>query len=132
MSSLLRILVIARCYNGGMNQDKVLARRIQRAREAYRPKMTQEELGKRLGIDQPAISKIENGTTQVGALRLVQIAKILDRPVTWFLSIDTGLSADEEQVLHLWRQIETPALQENTLRLLHIQVESDRRLRGGG
>ena len=53
-----------------MDQEKALARRIKRAREAYRPKMSQDELGKRLGIEQSTVSLIENGVTEVGAIRL--------------------------------------------------------------
>ena len=83
-----------------MNQDQVLARRIKRAREDAG--LSQSRLGEYLRIDQSAVSKIENGTTEVGAIRLMRIAAILGRPVTWFLSIDTGLSDDEAQIVHLW------------------------------
>jgi len=89
-----------------MDQEKALARRIKRAREAYRPKMSQEELGKRLGIEQSTVSLIENGVSEVGAIRLVKLAEILGRPVTWFLGIDTDLAEDEAELVHLYRQID--------------------------
>ena len=89
-----------------MDQEKALARRIKRAREAYRPKMSQEELGKRLGIEQSTVSLIENGVSEVGAIRLVKLAEILGRPVTWFLGIDTDLADDEAELVHLYRQID--------------------------
>jgi len=87
-----------------MNQDRVLARRIKRAREDAG--LSQGRLGEYLGIDQSAVSKIENGTTEVGALRLLQIAEILGRPVTWFLGVDTDLAGDEAELVHLYRQID--------------------------
>jgi len=89
-----------------MDQEKALARRIKRAREAYRPKMSQEELGRRLGIEQSTVSLIENGVSEVGAIRLVKLAEILGRPVTWFLGIDTDLADDEAELVHLYRQID--------------------------
>lgn len=87
-----------------MNQDQILARRIKQAREGAG--FSQGRLGDCLGIDQSAVSKIENGTTEVGAIRLVKIAEILGKPVTWFLGIDTGLADDEDELLHLYRQID--------------------------
>lgn len=108
----------------------MLARRIQRARKAAG--LSQGELGIQLGIEQSTVSLIENGITEVGAIRLMKIAAILGRPVTWFLALDTGLSDDEAQVLYLWRQIETPALRENTLTILRAQVEADRKMRDRG
>lgn len=87
-----------------MDQEKALAQRIRRARKAA--KLSQEELGAQLGIEQSTVSLIETGVTEVSALRLVKIANILGRPVTWFLGIDTGLATDEEELLHLYRQID--------------------------
>ena len=113
-----------------MDQEKALARRIKRAREAYRPKMSQDELGKRLGIEQSTVSLIENGVTEVGAIRLMRIAAILGRPVTWFLGIDTGLSDDEAQIVHLWRQIALPEMRDIAMQHLRTVLVSDRRLRG--
>ena len=111
-----------------MDQEKALAQRIQRARKAA--KLSQEELGAQLGIEQSTVSLIETGVTEVSALRLVKIANILGRPVTWFLGIDT-LADDEAEALHLYRQLESPALRENTLIILRAQVEADRQMREG-
>jgi transcriptional regulator with XRE-family HTH domain len=87
-----------------MDQEKALARRIQRARKAAG--LSQGELGARLGIEQSTVSLIETGVTEVGAIRLVKISAILGRPVTWFLGLDTGLADDEAELLHLYRQID--------------------------
>ena len=111
-----------------MNEEKALAERIQRARNEAG--LSQEELGTRLGIEQSTVSKIETGISEIGAIRLVRIATVLGRPVTWFLGLDTGLSDEESTVLHLWRQIETRALREQAMDILAITVRSDRELRG--
>lgn len=127
LSSILHIFGIAECYNDSMNQEIILARRIKQAREEAG--LSQSRLGEYLGIDQPGISKLESGATEVGAIRLVRISEVLGRPVTWFLGIDTGLSDDEAEALHLYRQLESPALRENTLTILRAQVEADRQMR---
>jgi transcriptional regulator with XRE-family HTH domain len=49
--------------------------------------LTQEELAKNLGVTQHQIQKNETGENRVAASRLVEISKILETPVTWFLEV---------------------------------------------
>lgn len=51
-------------------------------------KMSQAELGDRLGISFQQIQKYEKGVNRVGAGRLEQIAKALDLPVSFFYGGD--------------------------------------------
>src|SRR5687767_12588830 len=60
-------------------------------------KMSQEELGDRVGITFQQIQKYEKGTNRVAAGRLIRISEILGVPVSFILEGDrsTGGSADQ-------------------------------------
>lgn len=45
---------------------------------------TQDKLGQSVGVSFQMIQKYENGSSRVGAGRLLKIAKILGVPVAWF------------------------------------------------
>lgn len=67
---------------------KRLAERLRRAREDA--DLSQGEVARKLGLPRPAISQIENGNRKVEALELGRLAKLYDRPLSYF--------ADEEPV----------------------------------
>lgn len=46
--------------------------------------LSQEQLARLLGVTFQQIQKYERGTNRVGASRLVELARILEVPVTWF------------------------------------------------
>ncbi len=46
--------------------------------------MSQEELGKHLGLTFQQIQKYEKGMNRIGASRLWQFSLILGRPISWF------------------------------------------------
>jgi transcriptional regulator with XRE-family HTH domain len=46
--------------------------------------LSQEQLGKASGLTFQQIQKYERGTNRMGASRLVQLARLLDMPVSWF------------------------------------------------
>ena len=46
--------------------------------------MSQEKLGKELGLTFQQVQKNERGTNRIGASRLYQLSKILDVPVSYF------------------------------------------------
>lgn len=46
--------------------------------------LSQEQLARLLGVTFQQIQKYERGTNRVGASRLVELARILQVPVTWF------------------------------------------------
>jgi len=54
-------------------------------------KMSQERLGKEIGVSFQQVQKYENGTNRIGAGRLAEISKVLDVPVAYFF---TGGSPD--------------------------------------
>ena len=72
--------------------------------------ISQEELGKRLGVSFQQVQKYEKGINRVSAGRLQQIASALDVPVTFFYSdnrevqeVDSLLFLDSSFSLRLLR-----------------------------
>src|SRR5215211_1375577 len=58
----------------------------QRVREArLAAKLSQEELGRRIGLDRTMIAKIEAGTRRIDAVELVRLGSCLDLPLSHFL-----------------------------------------------
>ena len=64
------------------NMDRIVGRNIRMHRLARR--LSQAELGDKLGVTFQQIQKYEKGTNRVGSGRLFQISKIFDVPVTSF------------------------------------------------
>ena len=81
--------------------------------------MTQVELGDYLGLTRDAISKIENGLSNLSLRHLERLPEILGRPVTYFLGLSDqpSLSPDESELLHLYRAL-PPGLDQYALAAL--------------
>jgi transcriptional regulator with XRE-family HTH domain len=82
--------------------DRIRARRVML-------KMSQEELGEKLGVSFQQIQKYEKGVNRVSAAMMVSVAGILD--------VDMGYFYDEIPKVRRGREIETPALTELALTL---------------
>ena len=63
-----------------------LAERLKGARE-HRG-LSQEAVARQLGLPRPAISHIENGHRRVEALELTELARIYERPLSYFTMDD--------------------------------------------
>ena len=72
-------------------------------------KMSQEELGKSLGVTFQQIQKYEKGNNRMSAAMMVRVAEILD--------VDVGYFCDEIPKTKRSGEIETPALTELALTL---------------
>jgi len=66
--------------------DRLIGQRLRKLRLAKG--LTQDGLGKRIGISFQQIQKYENGSNRISASRLNEIASSLDVPVTYFFSQD--------------------------------------------
>ena len=66
--------------------------------------MSQEELGKHVGLTQQQIQKYENGMNRIGAGRLWRFSLILGRPISWFFE---GIGARKWKVEDLLVKPET-------------------------
>ena len=61
-------------------------------------KMSQNELGKKLGVTFQQVQKYEKGVNRVGAVRLDEIAHALEVPVTFFYDNGNGTSKLQREV----------------------------------
>lgn len=69
--------------------DKEIGRRIRHRR--WRMSITQQELGKLIGVSFQQIQKYETGTNRVSASKLIFIANALSVPITYFFdNIETN------------------------------------------
>ncbi len=76
----------------GQVGQNLIGERVKEARGNARPRLTQEELSKRLAklsvsIDRAGVAKIETGIRGVLDFELVALAKALNVKVTWLLGV---------------------------------------------
>jgi transcriptional regulator with XRE-family HTH domain len=64
-------------------------------------RLSQSDLGEKLGLSFQQIQKYEKGANRVGASRLQQIATALDVPVTFFYDDSDGKAKEVESLLFL-------------------------------
>jgi len=92
--------------------------------------MSQETLAEALKLSFQQVQKYEKGANRIGASRLAQIAKALNRPVSWFFD-EQDAKAGEEQGL-MQRMLVAPgglklaeayiAIEKNTVRHAVVAV----------
>lgn len=85
--------------------SKAIAQRVKQAREAAG--FSQKDMAKRLGLTEAGYGHYERDRQTFTVEQLLQVSRILGRPVEWFLGLDTGLSEDEGQLLALYRAIDS-------------------------
>ena len=79
-----------RTKGGGNPIDLLVGSRIRMFRKGR--KMSQAQLGEKLGVTFQQVQKYENGKNRVGASRLQMISTALDVPVGQFFADDAGTS----------------------------------------
>jgi transcriptional regulator with XRE-family HTH domain len=87
---------------GGNPIDLLVGSRIRRFRKCRR--MSQAQLGKKLGVTFQQVQKYENGKNRVGASRLQMISTALDVPVGQFFADDAGTSRTSAKPLAFYPQ----------------------------
>ena len=96
-------------------------------------RISQSDLGEKLGVSFQQVQKYEKGVNRVGASRLQQIAAALDVPVTFFYDSDTKtreveslLFLDSAFILRLMRsysRIKSQAVQRQLVTLMEAIAE---------
>lgn len=64
--------------------DLAIGKRIQQRRKEVG--LTAEELAEQIGVSQQQFSRYERGKTKINVAHLVNIAVILDTPISWFFA----------------------------------------------
>lgn len=78
---------------------KQLAERLRQAREYLG--LSQEDVAQHIGLPRPAVSQIENGNRKVEALELAQLAKLYQRPTSYFTAEEPIGEAPQIELLRL-------------------------------
>ena len=73
--------------------DALVGSRLRSRRKQLR--ISQEKLGKEVGVSFQQVQKYENGTNRIGAGRLAEISKVLDVPVAYFFTGNSGGGSTE-------------------------------------
>jgi transcriptional regulator with XRE-family HTH domain len=91
-------------------------------------RISQSDLGEKLGVSFQQVQKYEKGVNRVGASRLQQIANALDVPVTFFYDSDTKTrevesllfldSAFSLRLLRAYSRIKSQAVQRQLVTLM--------------
>lgn len=76
--------------------DQTIGARLRRARITR--DMTQEKLGAELGYTFQQIQKYESGVNRVSTKTLVQVCKILDVPLSYFIDAATSSTPDQIEI----------------------------------
>ena len=66
--------------------DRIVGQRLRWRRREL--KLTQEQLGEKLGLTFQQVQKYEKGVNRVSAGTLYEIAQVLDLPISWFFDED--------------------------------------------
>jgi transcriptional regulator with XRE-family HTH domain len=106
------------------NTDRtwLIARRIKEARQAKG--LSQEALGERMGLTKVGYGEYERGRRLFDTEQLFQLARVLNRPVEWFLGLDTDLTEDEQQMLVMYRHARTAGVGDMVLGILDSMTAS--------
>src|ERR1700720_1654365 len=96
-------------------------------------KISQSDLGEKLGVSFQQVQKYEKGVNRVGASRLQQIAAALDVPVTFFYDSDSKTrevesllfldSAFSLRLLRAYSRIKSQAVQRQLVTLMEAIAE---------
>jgi transcriptional regulator with XRE-family HTH domain len=98
--------------------SKQLGRRIRSAREDKL--LSQEDFGAQVGLDQRAISELENGKRRLTVNELSLFAEILDVPILYFF--EELLRSDDLDVALLseFHRLETPELRKMAVEMIRL------------
>ncbi len=85
-----------------------IGKRIQSARKEAG--LSQQEVADQMKLSDVGYGMFERGARQISIEYLVDLSRILSKPVTYFLGIPSDLTPDEEEALHLYRSIGSKGL----------------------
>ena len=85
-----------------MNAYERIGQKLQKAREEAG--MSQEELAKRIGCSQAALSYYELGKRRLYVADLEKISNILNRPLTYFLENKEEFELDQSDLRNIFKE----------------------------
>jgi len=97
------------------SQTREIASRVRAVRESLDPRLTQEEVGAKLGLSKVGYGHYERGSQPFSVWHLYQLARVLGRPIEYFLGLATDLRLDEQTLLGAYRRLDGSAHQARVL-----------------
>ncbi len=110
-------------------REQEIAKRVRSARESMRPKVTQEEVGNKLGLSQVGYSHYEAFRVPFTVEQLFKLSSILRRSVHHLLGLETGLTELEEKLLSSFQEIQDVEFQLAAILAVRNQVRMAHRVR---
>lgn len=110
-------------------REQEIAKRVRSARENMNPKLTQEEVGDKLGLSQVGYSHYEAFRVPFTVEQLFKLSPILGRSVQYLLGLERDFTDEEDELLTWFEQIETPEFRQRVLNAVKDQAEGDRQFR---
>lgn len=83
-----------------------IASRVRAARESLEPKLSQEEIGAKIGLSKTGYGHYERGTQTFSVWHLYQLARVLGRPLEDFLGLPIESRPDEQTLLRAYRRLD--------------------------
>lgn len=105
-----------------------IARRVKEARQAQG--LSQKEMGEKLNLTETGYGHYERGRQEFSLEQMFRVSRILNRSVEYFLGLETGRSAEEDQVITLYRQLAAAGMGRFAVRTLAAAVEGLDDLKG--
>ncbi len=97
-------------------REEAITARVIAARE--KAGLDRKDLAEALSLDQNSYGHYERGRYAFTVDQLFTLSRTLNRPVEWFLGLETGLSEDEEELVFHWRRISVPEIKEALLNMV--------------
>ncbi len=96
--------MVTKRQRGGDIQAEVIARLREARKDAH---LTQEEVGRALGMTRAGYGHIEDGSRSMTLDDLVKLAKMVGRSPGYLLGLEGDLTNDEDQLLAAFRSIDS-------------------------
>ena len=106
--------------------EKGIARNVRKARETQGLKKT--DVAEALGLTKQGYTPYERHGRFTCA-QLLELSRLFDRPIEWFLGLPSELTEDEQQLLAAYREINNPTLEYMAQEMVRAQVTAAKRLR---
>ena len=105
-------------------REKAICQRVKSTRESLEPRVTQEDVAGFLGVSKSDYGHYERMAQPFTVEQLFILSRILGKPVTYFLGLDTGLREDEADLVEAYRQIDNPLIKEFILHNAQAAAQS--------
>ena len=98
-----------------------LGQRIRQARE--QAGLSQTQVANTLNLDQSSISELERGRRRLFVSELLELARLFDRPVLYFLNSETEQSDRDLQLLQYFHRLPSSKAQQIAIDIIRLLAQ---------